>query len=380
LPNEVPATVSDLVYRLLAKNPVQRPASAGVLAREIAHLRSTLLVAGTDGGNLGEQTPDAAAPLTAGDGLPTESANASAAKAPLVALPHQAGEPATRLLGPRTEVSTEAPGDTDNVGSPGWRSASSAATPPDAVDPASKGVPRAGRHSRVEQPTATETVAGPATVSARVDVPHAGRASILDGLTALPTGRRRAPSHPAADLKRVLAALPPGVRLIALAAAIALAVVAAIGAVLLTRGGASATVTVPEVVGEDVAAATADLGAAGLRPFVVRTSSNTVAVDIVIQQTPTPGVTAVRGSVVQIVASAGRTDALGNRPDGPSAGGASRSEGGRFSAKSDSVSITAARPGTVSGVTSSAEMTPTSMINLADGAHEGSQKRASQGS
>jgi hypothetical protein len=100
----------------------------------------------------------------------------------------------------------------------------------------------------------------------------------------------------------------------------------------------------------------------------VRTSSNTVEVDIVIQQTPGSGVTAARGSVVQIVASAGRTDALGNPADGRSARGSFALKRGRFAAKSDSGSITAPIPGTVSGVTSSAEMTPTSMINLADGA------------
>jgi hypothetical protein len=153
-----------------------------------------------------------------------------------------------------------------------------------------------------------------------------------------------------------------------LAAAIGLAVVAVIGAFLLTRGGTSATVTVPQVVGEDVAAATADLGAAGLSPFVVRTSSNTVQVDIVIQQTPGSGVTAARGSVVQIVASAGRTDALGSPADGRSAATSFAVKRGRFAAKSDSESIAAPIPGTVSGVTSPAEMTPTSMINLADGA------------
>jgi hypothetical protein len=165
-----------------------------------------------------------------------------------------------------------------------------------------------------------------------------------------------------------------------LAAVIGLAVVAVIGAFLLTRGGTSATVTVPQVVGEDVAAATADLGAAGLSPFVVRTSSNTVEVDIVIQQTPGPGVTAARGSVVQIVASAGRTDALGNPAEASSAKGSFALESGRFAAISDSGSVTAPRPGTVSVVTSLAEMTPTPTINLADGAPEGSQKLASEGS
>jgi hypothetical protein len=143
------------------------------------------------------------------------------------------------------------------------------------------------------------------------------------------------------DLKRVLAALPPRVRLIVLAAAIGLVLIAAIGGILLTRGGASGTVIVPEVVGEDVAAAAADLGAAGLRPFVVRTSSNTVEVDVVIQQTPGPGVTAARGSVVQIVASAGRTDALGNSADRSSARGSFALGRGRFAAKSDSGTINA---------------------------------------
>jgi hypothetical protein len=164
-----------------------------------------------------------------------------------------------------------------------------------------------------------------------------------------------------------------------LAAGIGFAVVAAIAAALLTRGGAAATVTVPPVVGEDVAAATADLGAVGLRPFVVRTSSSTVEVDIVIQQTPGPGVTAERGSVVQIVASAGRMDALGSPADGQPAGAGLALGRGRFAAKSDSGSVAAPRPGTVSGVTSSAEMTPISMINLADGAPRGSQILASEG-
>jgi hypothetical protein len=368
LPSSVSADVSDLVYRLLAKDPLQRPASAGALAREIAHIRSTLLATDAPGGgDRGDESPDAADRLTAGDALPAEPSTDGAVGAPHVALPHQSGEPATQQLDSNSEASAEAPADTGSGGSPDQEPDSSSTTPPEPTIPATEVVPRPGRHSRAADPTETRTPPGPTTAPERADVPRAGRTSILDGLTAPPTGRRRAPRHPAMGLKRVLA-LPPRIRLTALAAAIGLAVVAAIGAFLLTRGGTSATVTVPQVVGEDVAAATADLGAAGLRPFVVRTSSNTVQVDIVIQQTPGSGVTAARGSVVQIVASAGRTDALGSPADGRSAATSFAVKRGRFAAKSDSESIAARIPGTVSGVTSSAEMTPTSMINLADGA------------
>ncbi len=381
LPGSVSADVSDLVYRLLAKDPLQRPASAGGLAREIAHVRSTLLAAGEGGADRRHESTGAAAPLAAGDALPTGSTTASAAGAPLVAVPHQSGGPVTRRLEANTAASPEVAADTGSAGSPDWKPASaSAPTPPDPAVRAPDGVPRTGRHSRVAEQTATETASETTTVGERADLQRVGRASILDGLTAHPTGRRRAPRRSAVDLKRVLAALPSRTRLTILAAGIGFAVVAAIGAVLLTRGGTSATVTVPPVVGEDVAAATADLGAAGLRPFVVRTSSSTVEVDIVIQQTPGPGVTAERGSVVQIVASAGRTDALGIPADGQPAGAGFALGRGRFAAKSDSGSIAAPRPGTVSGVTSSAEMTPTSMINLADGASRGSQILASEGS
>jgi PASTA domain len=256
-------------------------------------------------------------------------------------------------------VPREVPADTGSAGSLDWKPASSSAPmPPDPAVPASDGVPRTGRHSRAAEQTATETAPGTTTGGERADLQRVGRTSILDGLTAPPTGKRRAPRRPAVDPKHILAAVPSRTRLTIVAAGIGFAVVAAIGAVLLTRGGASATVTVPQVVGEDVAAATADLGAAGLRPFVVRTSSSTVEVDIVIQQTPGPGVTAERGSVVQIVASAGRMDALGSPADGQPAGAGFSLGRGRFAAKSDSGSITAPRPGTVSGVTSSAEMDP----------------------
>jgi eukaryotic-like serine/threonine-protein kinase len=379
LPSSVSADVSDLVYRLLAKDPLQRPASAGALAREIAHVRSTLPAAGGDGADRGHESTSAAAPLAAGDALPTGSTTASAAGAPLVAVPHQSGGPVTRRLGANTPASIEVPADTGSLGSPDSKPASaSAPAPPGPAVPAPDGVPGTGRHSRAAAQTATETASDTTTIGERADLQGVGRASILDGLTAHPTGRRRAPRRSAVDLKRVLAALPPRTRLTILAAGIGFAVVAAIAAVL-TRGGASATVTVPPVVGEDVAAATADLGAAGLRPFVVRTSSSTVEVDIVIQQTPGPGVTAERGSVVQIVASAGRMDALGGPADGQPAGAGLALGRGRFAAKSDSGSIAAPRPGTVSGVTSSAEMDPISMINLADGAPRGSQILASEG-
>jgi serine/threonine protein kinase len=380
LPSSVSADVSDLVYRLLAKDPLQRPASAGALAREIAHVRSTLLAAGGGGADRGHESTGAAAPLAAGDALPTGSTTASAAGASLVVVPHQSGGPITRRLEANTAASPEVPADTGSAGSRDWKPASaSPPTPPDPAGPAPDGVPRTGRHSRVAE-AATKEASDTTTVGGRADLQRVGRASILDGLTAHPTGRRRAPRRSAVDLKRVLAALPPRTRLTVLATGIGFAVVAAIGAVLLTRGGASATVTVPPVVGENVAAATADLGAAGLRPFVVRTSSSTVEVDIVIQQTPGPGVTAERGSVVQIVASAGRMDALGSPADGQLAGAGLALGRGRFAAKSDSRSVTGPGPGTVSGVTSSAEMTPTSMINLADGAPRGSQILASEGS
>jgi eukaryotic-like serine/threonine-protein kinase len=377
LPSSVSSDVSDLVHRLLAKDPLQRPASAGALAREIAHIRSTLQAVGPQGGaDRGDESPDAA-DLTAGDPLPAEPSD-SAVGAPLVALPHQSGEPATRRLRENNGASKEVPADTGSGGSPDRKPDSSSMTPREPTIPPTEVVPRPGRHSRAADPTGTRTPPGPTTATERADVPRSGRTSILDGLTAPPTGRRRAPRRPAVDLKRV-PALPPRTRLTVLAAAIGLAVVAAIGAFLLTRGGGSATVTVPQVVGEDVAAATADLGAAGLRPFVVRTSSNTVEVDIVIQQTPGSGVTAARGSVVQIVASAGQTDAFGNPADARSAARSFALKRGRFGSKSDSESITAPIPGTVSGVTSSAEMTPTPMINLADGAPEGSHERASKG-
>lgn len=358
LPSSVSADVSDLVYRLLAKDPLQRPASAGALAREIAHVRSTLLAAGEGGTDPGHESTGVA-PLTAGDALPTGSTTNSAAGAPLVAVPHQSGGPVTHRLEANTAVPTEVPADTGSVGSLDWKPASSSAPmPPDPAVPASDGVPRTGRHSRAAEQTATETAPGTTTGGERADLQRVGRTSILDGLTAPPTGKRRAPRRPAVDPKRILAAVPSKTRLTIVAAGIGFALVAAIGAVLLTRGGASATVTVPQVVGEDVAAATADLGAAGLRPFVVRTSSSTVEVDIVIQQTPGPGMTAERGSVVQIVASAGRMDALGSPADGQPAGAGFALGRGRFAAKSDSGSITAPRPGTVSGVTSSAEMDP----------------------
>ncbi len=358
LPSSVSADVSDLVYRLLAKDPLQRPASAGALAREIAHVRSTLLAAGEGGTDPGHESTGAAASLAAGDALPTGSTTDSAAGARLVAVPHQSGGPVTHRLEANTAVPTEVPADTGSAGSLDWKPASSSARmPPDRAVPASDGVPT-GRHSRAPEQTATETAPGTTTGGERADLQRVGRTSILDGLTAPPTGKRRAPRRPAVDPKRILAALPSRPRLTIVAAGIGFAVVAAIGAVLLTRGGASATVTVPQVVGEDVAAATADLGAAGLRPFVVRTSSSTVEVDIVIQQTPGPGMTAERGSVVQIVASAGRMDALGSPADGQPAGAAFALGRGRFAAKSDSGSITAPRPGTVSEVTSSAEMDP----------------------
>jgi eukaryotic-like serine/threonine-protein kinase len=357
LPSSVSSDVSDLVHRLLAKDPLQRPASAGALAREIAHIRSTLQAAGAPGvGDRGDESPDAA-DLTAGDLLPAEPPTDSAVGASLVALPHQSAEPATRRLRANNGVSREVPADADSGGSPDRKVDSSSTTPREPTIPATEAVPRPGRHSRAAEATGTRTPPGPTTTTEHADTPRAGRTSILDGLTAPPTGRRRAPRRPAVDLKRLLA-LPPKIRLTVLAAAIGLAVVAAIGALLLTRGGASATVTVPQVVGEDVAAATADLGAAGLRPFVVRTSSNTVEVDIVIQQTPGSGVTAARGSVVQIVASAGRTDALGNPAGARSAAGSFVLKKGRFGVKSDSESITGPIPGTVSGVTLSAEMTP----------------------
>ena len=130
------------------------------------------------------------------------------------------------------------------------------------------------------------------------------------------------------------------------------------------------------VVGEDVAAATADLGAAELRPLVVRTSSGTVEVDIVIRQAPGPGLTVERGSVVQIVVSAGRLGAFGDSADEPSASAIRALGRGGFDGESDSGSITGRRPGTVSWVTASADMTASSTISPADGIPAGPQTPA----
>ena len=152
LPSSVSADVSDLVYRLLAKDPLQRPASAGALAREIAHVRSTLLAAGEGGTNPGHESTGVA-PLAAGDALPTGSTTDSAAGAPLVAVPHQSGGRVTHRFEANTAVPTEVPADTGSAGSLDWKPASSSApTPPDPAVPASDGVPT-GRHSRAPEQT-----------------------------------------------------------------------------------------------------------------------------------------------------------------------------------------------------------------------------------
>jgi beta-lactam-binding protein with PASTA domain len=151
------------------------------------------------------------------------------------------------------------------------------------------------------------------------------------------------------ELTRPLGGLGGNNRPMVLTVAIIAAVITAITSVVLTRGSASSGgVTVPAVTGEHVTAATSDLEAAGLSPLVVRSASTTVDADIVIRQAPSPGQTVDRGSVVEILVSAGRLGALGDLAGRPPGSANLGIETIGFQVESDTENIMTSIPGTVS--------------------------------
>jgi eukaryotic-like serine/threonine-protein kinase len=95
------------------------------------------------------------------------------------------------------------------------------------------------------------------------------------------------------------------VRRIVLWSLIAALVVGAIVATALLLSSSTAKVTVPRVTGATEAAASARLRAAGLEPAPTSAPSTSVASGDVVDQSPSPGVRAAKGSRVSIVVSSG---------------------------------------------------------------------------
>lgn len=351
LPASVPAHVSELVFRLLAKDPRQRPSSAGMLAREIAHLRSILESADITADAESRDRPATAATPDREDPHPNrvDTANASA--------PAEAVRHAVPAVGAAVSDGRNPPaGSLDVVDPAGKHRRRAEASSGEAHADRFEAGNHSSRHGRgqpgsrdrhtsqvEERPSPSDRLGEPAEPA------RFARASILDGLAARPTGRRRAPRRGDIEVSRLLGRLGRKNRQIVPVLATAIALITVITSVSLTRGSDSSDgVTVPAVTGEHVTAATSDLEAAGLSPLVVRSASATVDPDIVIRQAPSPGQTVDKGSVVEILVSAGRLGAFGDPADRSPRSATLAAQTIGFRVESDTDNSRTSIPGTVS--------------------------------